>query len=84
MKRESLRGGALSNELVEVAKEPALSAPNGRCAKLSVVDNFAPERRVIIHHSKFFSETVINKKLSTQVILSGKEDSSRAILKGTS
>ena len=84
MKRESLRGGALSTELVDVSKVPALSLPKGRCGKLGCVNNFAPERRFIIHHSKFFSETVINKKLSTQVILSGKENSSRAILKGTS
>ena len=84
MKRGILKGGALGTELVEVSNEPALSLPKGRCGKLGCVNNFAPERRVIIHHSEFFSETVINKKLSTQVILSGKENSSRAILKGTS
>lgn len=74
----TLRGGALS-----LSKEPAMSDPerakrvdgesNGPCGKLSVVNNFALGRRFIIHHSKFFSERVINNGLSTTVNFTGAE-----------
>ena len=42
---------------------PMRHAPSsiiGRCGKLGVVNNSALKHRLIIHHSRFFSQIVIN------------------------
>lgn len=70
MKHKAIKVPLFSREGLRVSlpKVPTLSLSKGRCGKLSVVNNFTPKCRSIIHHSKFFSERVINNGLSTTVI----------------